>query len=153
MKHGCPYCSHEDSIISSTDKDLIIRSKLKTSKTSQKWPFVRIIHSGEGWRDARIIEFDEKNLLTRLAEVANLSRFDPMYYDREKEGWVTLTKDSSFPFLDKLKDDVPLRGLEIKLVDNSILNVSLRRSCADGFFGYALIYKITYSLESSITIR
>jgi tRNA(Leu) C34 or U34 (ribose-2'-O)-methylase TrmL len=112
--------------------------KKKVSKKNVTFPFVRIIHSGEGWRDARIIPFDEKNVLKDVSEFADLERFEARYYDRKRAGWVRLKEDSTFSsFMDELKSDDPPRGLEVKLFDTSVIE-KVPTLLVDGFFGIGI---------------
>ena len=71
LKLSCPYCCDD------TQNNSVEEKKTKISRKDVTFPFVRIIHSGEGWRDARIIPFDEKNVLKDVSEFADLERFEP----------------------------------------------------------------------------
>jgi len=131
QQQKCPYCC---------DIEEPLHKKVARSESDKKvgWPFTRVIHSGESWRDARIINFNEKNVWRDVAELADMSRFEAVYYNRKIEGWVSLTKDSTFPFMDELKSDVPLRGLEIKLIDKSLIVKPKAVVAPDGFFGIGI---------------
>ena len=127
-------------VISVVRTVVIILGEEKKTKISKKmtFPFMRIIHSGEGWRDARIIPFDEKNVLKDVSEFADLARFEARYYDRKRAGWVRLKEDSTFSsFMDELKSDDPPRGLEVKLFDTSVIE-KVPTPLVDGFFGIGI---------------
>ena len=77
MSSRCPYCGYPGE-----------REKDKNLEKNVTFPFVRIIHSGEGWRDARIIPFDEKNALKDVVEFSGSRTFRSKVLRSKARGWV-----------------------------------------------------------------